>query len=175
MTDVAKLQNVRLLFPNKKRLAWPVPVWSKYLVFTVSVCRSRNIEAGHYHIRSAIQPPAPPAATTTISNTDNLWRLEQWTYLMTLAGAGAGNIGRLEDWKSRSKMTYSQIGKSLFVLHIHAFTGSTHGLHILLDWFYIEALSSAWIWLDECSVYKFGTEEEVVEEFWWESWRILSP
>ena len=60
MTDVAKLQNVRLLFPNKKRLAWPVPVWSKYLVFTVSVCRSRNIEAGHYHIRSAIQPPAPP-------------------------------------------------------------------------------------------------------------------
>ena len=83
MTDVAKLQNVRLLFPNKKRLAWPVPVWSKYLVFTVSVCRSRNIEAGHYHIRSAIQPPAAAAATTTISNTDNLWRLEQWTYLMT--------------------------------------------------------------------------------------------
>ena len=37
MTEATKLQNVRLLFPNKKSLPWPVPLWSKYLVFTVSL------------------------------------------------------------------------------------------------------------------------------------------
>ena len=73
------------------------------------------------------------------------------------------------------RMIYLQIRLEL-QLYTLALMGYTFYLSSVKTWFYTASHSSAWIWLDDCSVYKFWTEEEAVEEeFWWESWRILSP
>ena len=153
MKEATKLQNVRLLFPNKKSLPWPVPLWSKYLVFTVSLPQPQywgrslsyqisntaaSSRSRHHHNHFQYGESVKSGAVEIPHDTCRCRCRKHWT-----------------TWVLKTeRMIYLQIRLEL-QLYTLALMGYTFYLSSVKTWFYTASHSSAWIWLDDCSVYKF--------------------